>query len=135
MKLNDAFPSAFLKADDLKGNNVTVTISEVSIEQIGQGAQKDSKLVLAFRGKEKKLVCNKTNASTIAKLYGDETDNWVGQQIILTPREVEYQGEMVWSIRVSLQKPKAVAPANAGGRADPKPDAIEGDPSDENVPF
>lgn len=133
MNLNDAFPSAFLKADDLKGNNVTVTISEIGIEEIGQGHQKEKKLVLSFRGKEKKLVCNKTNAGTIGKLYGPETDAWIGQQIILSPREVEFQGDMVWAIRVSLQKPKAAAPAAATQKAD----AIEGDPVDmgEDCPF
>lgn len=136
MNINDAFPSDYLKADDLKGANVTVTIDDVSLEEIGQGAQKERKLVLAFAGKKKRLVCNKTNATTIGKLYGTETSDWLGKPITLSPREVEFQGDMVWAIRVSLQKPSMTVPA--GGREErftaPKPDAIAGDPSDE-VPF
>lgn len=137
MNINDAFPSDYLKADDLKGSNVTVTIESVSIEEIGQGQQKEAKLVLSFIGKKKRLVCNKTNAKTIAGLYGPEMDAWKGQSIILSPREVEFQGDMVWAIRVSLQKPTTVAPA--GGReerfrAPVKPEVMAGDP-DSEVPF
>jgi hypothetical protein len=129
MNINDAFPSDYLKADDLKGANVTVTISEVGIEEIGQGQQKEQKLILSFTGKKKRLVCNKTNANTIGKLYGTETDVWIGKSITLAPREVEFQGDMVWAIRVSLQKPLS-GPA----KAPTKPDAVPGDPEGE-VPF
>jgi hypothetical protein len=130
MKASSAFPSPFLKADDLQGKDVTVTIDGVAMEEIGQGAQKSVKPVLSFVGKEKGLVCNKTNWNTIIKLHGDETDNWQGKRIILSPREVEYQGEMVLSIRVSLKAPSA-APTSTRQKAD----AIPGDPEEEEVPF
>ena len=61
-------------------------------------------------GKKKAFVVNKTNAGTIAKVLGtDETEEWVDRQIIIGPREVEFQGNMVWSIRVSLKKPATAA--------------------------
>ena len=86
MKLNEAFPSNFLKADDLNGKQCTMTIESAEVEEIGQGNEKASKLVLAFRGAEKKLVCNVTNAKTIAKVLGtDETDDWIGKEIRITP--------------------------------------------------
>lgn len=110
MKLSEAFPSNFLKADDLNGKPVTLRIAGVVIEELGQGKDKERKLIISFAGTEKKLVCNKTNANTISKLYGDDTDMWVNQRITLTPREVDFQGEMKWAIRVSLTKP-APAPA------------------------
>lgn len=111
MKLSQAFPSNFLKADDLQGKSFTVTIADVALEELGQGAQKDTKLVLTFQGKTKKMILNKTNAGAVSKLYGDETDNWIGQQITLSPREVEFQGQPVLAIRVSILKPQAAAPA------------------------
>jgi len=110
MKLGEAFPSNFMKADDLQGRDILVTIKDVKMEELGQGHDKEQKLVLSFRGKSKKLVCNKTNAKTIAKLFGDETDDWIGKTIIIGPREVEYQGDQVWAIRVSLKNPNAPAP-------------------------
>ena len=133
MKASNAFPSPFLKADDLQGRNVTVTIEGVDMQEIGQGAQKSTKPVISFVGKEKGLVCNKTNWSTIIKLHGDETDNWTGKKITLSPREVEYQGEMVLSIRVALIKPTPVI----GGKPvlPPEDDHIDGDPDSGSVPF
>ncbi len=57
------------------------------------------------------MVCNKTNANTITKLYGDDTDAWIGKPITLCAREVEFQGEMVLAIRVSLKAPPIGQPA------------------------
>lgn len=131
MNLNDAFPSSFLKADDLKGHSVTVVIHDVQIEEIGQGQRKDRKLVISFRGKDKKMVCNKTNASVIEKLYGPETEAWIGKPITLAPREVEFQGDMVWAIRVSLVKPASAAPS----KPTPPPPPAEESTADEDVPF
>lgn len=129
MKLSEAFPSNFLKADDLQGKSVTVTIQDVTLEDIGKGHDMQSKLVLTFKGKDKKFVCNKTNSKTIAKLYGDDTDDWAGNPIIIEPREVEFQGDMVWAIRVSLKKP-----AGTASKAAPEPEP-ENSPEDEEIPF
>lgn len=110
MKLNEAYPSKYLTAEELDAD-VTVTISDVDLEDIGQGAQKSRKLILSFQGKKKKFVLNKTNAKTIADVLGtDETDEWIGQRITIGPTEVEFQGEMVNSIRVRKKKPTGVAP-------------------------
>jgi len=142
MNVNQAYPSKYLSADDLQGRQVTVQISNVTLEDIGQGNDKDRKLVLSFHGKSKQLVCNKTNSKTIAGLYGDETDNWIGKPIILMPREVEFQGSMVWAIRVSLQKPaqSQSAPSNppaASADRSPPPSkpAPRNENLDEDVPF
>ena len=127
MKLSEAYPSSFLKADDLQGRDVIATISSVELESIGQGADKEQKLVIGFKGKEKKLVCNKTNAGTIGQLYGDETDDWIGKQIILTARDVEYQGKTTLAIRVSLKKPATAAAAAKLAPAAPVDDIDMGD--------
>jgi len=143
MKLSDAFQSNFLKASDLAGKTVTVTIESVDMEELGKGRDKEAKLIIGFVGKAKKLVCNKTNAGTIAKLYGDETDNWLGKPITIAAREVEFQGDMVWAIRVSLQKPgtfkQAAAPAPAPAQLPPSqltepPDGF-GEPASDEPPF
>lgn len=140
MNITEAFPSAFLKCEDLQGKSVTVTIDSVKQDEIGQGNQKAVKLIIGFTGRSKKLVCNKTNAKTIAKLYGPETENWIGQKIILRPLEVEFSGDMVWSIRVSLQKPGGIAEQGLAAQtvtepatAKPNPDSTKVEPED--VPF
>lgn len=125
MKLNEAFPSNFLKAEDLAGRTVPCTIAAAEMEELGQGRDKETKLVLSFAGKEKKLVCNKTNASAIAKLHGDDTDLWIGKVINLVPREVEYQGDTVWAIRIATPAPGTTAARKPA----PKP-VSKAEPSD-----
>lgn len=130
MKLNEVFQSNFLKAEDLKGRDVTLTIEEVEADFITKDKSEGKKVIISFVGKDKKLVANKTNCRTIAKLYGEETDDWIGKQIIIGPREVEYQGEMTWAIRVSLKKPGTAAAAAPPPEPTPADDA-DSDP----VPF
>ena len=101
MKLSEAFPSNYLKSDDLQGRDVTVVIATAEFGMLGE----DRKLVLTFQGKKKSMVCNKTNANRIAYMYGDDTDDWVGKEIILTSEFVEFQGKTVKGLRVK-------APAN-----------------------
>jgi hypothetical protein len=58
--------------------------------------------VLKFQGKEKGLVLNKTNAMTIAHVYGPNIDQWVGQPILMFTTQVDYAGQMVPAIRVRV---------------------------------
>jgi len=88
--------SQWLKADDLKGRSVNVTIRNVTMTEVG-GA---NKMVVWFNGAEKGLVLNKTNAGTIAMMYGQETDSWGGGQIEIYPTMVDFQGKMVPALRV-----------------------------------
>jgi hypothetical protein len=119
MNINEAFPSDYLKASDLGNKSVTVTIESVELTDIGQGRDKEQKILIRFVGKQKGLICNKTNANTIGKLYGIETDGWLGKRIILQTREVEFAGEAVWAIRVSLQKPLGTQPSVSRPQPDP----------------
>lgn len=96
MRIDSAFPSTYLKAADLTGRNVQVTMNYVKMEDIGG----DHKPILYFRDKEKGLVLNKTNSNNISLLYGAETDEWSGKPVILYPTMVDFQGKSVEAIRV-----------------------------------
>ena len=111
MNINEVFSGSFLKADDLKGKTVTVTISAIEIKEFDDG----KKIVIAFQGKDKCLVVNKTNANIIAEnLRSQDTDDWVGERITLTIKKVEFQGRLVPAIRVVLLENKpAVRPSTA----------------------
>jgi hypothetical protein len=132
MNINDAFPSRFLKASDLDGRNVTVTIQSAKLEAIAN--QERKKLVLSFVGKDKQFICNKTNADTIAEMYGKEIDPWAGKRITLCTRQVEYQGSMMPALRVLLQKPEAhkTAPPPAPPTQTAPPPAED---PDDDIPF
>src|SRR5882762_8015764 len=115
MKISDEFPSQYLKAADLGGREIRVTMGRVEREEIGT----DKKLVLYFKGKEKGMVLNKTNANTIGDAYGDDTDDWYEQPLILFSIRTEYQGKPVDGLRCRVPTPKDNRQAAPAKREDP----------------
>ena len=64
------------------------------------------------------MVMNKTNASNIANVYGDDTADWRDQEIVLFSAMVDFQGKSVEAIRVRAPQPK-----DRPRKADPSPPA------------
>ena len=111
MKVSEKFASNFLKAEDLQGRKVHVVIASVGFEQING----EDHLTTYFRGKQKSLILNKTNASyLLAAAISDETDYWAGQEIVLYPAKVNFQGRMVDAIRVEMPASASAKPADGG---------------------
>ena len=101
MKISELFPSRYLKAADLDGDEV-FTAESLNQEELGD----DTKPVLYFEEMEKGLVLNRTNANTIASLYGQDTEDWVGKRITLFATEVDFRGQQALAIRVRMLPPK-----------------------------
>lgn len=101
MNINDFYSSSsdYLKAEHLPpGREVQATIER--FEEIELDNKK--KICLRFRGKEKGLVLNKTNAMSIAHVYGPDCHDWTNRDIIMFSTKVDYAGQMVDAIRVRL---------------------------------
>ena len=132
MRISEAYPSKYLKADDLDGQDRTVNIRACIQEELGQGAEMETKPVLYFDGGQKGLVLNKTNATAIAEDYGDDTEAWAGREIVLFIQKVSFQGKLMPAIRVRTQAAPqpAVQPA-------PVPPAPETDaaPLNDEIPW
>jgi hypothetical protein len=115
MNIESAFPSKWLKAADLQGRTIRVTIRTVLMEAVGGGS--DQKPILYFQGKERGVVLNRTNAVMIAHYYGQDTDQWPGREVELYTETVPFQGRMVSALRVRVPS-GAPAPVRA---PDPPP--------------
>lgn len=87
-----------LKAEDLRGHEIKVSIIGSEVKDFDNG----KKIVLSFKGKDKTLVLNKTNARKIADANGWNTDDWVGKEVVLYPDKTEFNGKMVDCIRLRL---------------------------------
>ncbi len=122
MKMTEMYPSSFLKAEDLQGKKVRLTVAGVAMEKLGD----DTKPVMSFKGTDKKFVLNRTNASMMCELFGDESGDWIGKPIMLYPTKTNYQGKMVPCLRVDK------APPLPGQAPEPAPPE---DFSDGEVPF
>jgi hypothetical protein len=97
MNIDEVFTSKYISAADLKGKTPVVTITQIEMAKMQDG---QSKPCIYINNNPKGLVLNKTNAKMIAKLYGAETDTWIGKKIKLITAWVEYQGDTVQAIRI-----------------------------------
>jgi arabinogalactan endo-1,4-beta-galactosidase len=127
MRVSDAFPSDWLRAADLQKREVLVTIADVKMETVGD----DTKPALYFEGKEKGMILNKTNATAIATMYGDDMDDWKGEQVTLFEAMVSFKGDTVPAIRVKPPSRKAVGAKRK--QAPAVPDVPE--TTDDEIPF
>ena len=83
--------SDFLKAADLGGKSIKVTIEKVALVHFDNKDDegktvKDTKPCLSLVGKEKKIVCNPTTVMTLGNAYGFDSDAWVGKEIGLSTK-------------------------------------------------
>jgi hypothetical protein len=111
MRISSVFPSKYVTPDDLGGRRVTAVISHVAMEPIGD----DERPILYFSRREKGLVLDKTNANTIAHVFGDDTEDWRGAEIVLFETMViDFQGKCMPAIRCKLSpvKPEPKTPEN-----------------------
>lgn len=136
MNIDEAFPSKYLKASDLKNRRVTVTIDHVVMEPMVDGGE--NKPVVYFAGAQKGLVLNVTNKNVIREAYGFETDDWNGEQIVLFAAMVLFKGKKVPGLCVEIPDAPAVEPKPRAGGPKPLPhdefSPPAADPDDE-IPF
>lgn len=117
MKIDKLFTSKYLRAADIDelADESTLTavmvIDRVEMAEVGQDQQE--KPIVYFRGIDPGMVLNKTNANSIAKLLGNDTDEWTGKAIGLFTTEVDFSGQQVLAIRVRLKLPKSAKKATA----------------------
>jgi hypothetical protein len=127
MKLNEMYPSKYLKSADFGEDEVkTLTVRNVEMELMGQDNEQETKPVIFFREKDvKPFVCNRTNGQIIASLYTDDSDDWIGKRIYLYVTEVPSFGKMQPGIRVKAKIPPPVA------KPAPKASTVEAQDVDE----
>lgn len=124
------FPSKWLAAADLEGQDKPVQIKQiVASEEVGQS--KDKRPILYFNGVVKGMVLNKTNAKRIAKLYGADTDEWVGEWITLYPSECDFGDETVPCLRVRPEAPNVNKKRQAAD--DESPEHVRSEPTEEEL--
>jgi hypothetical protein len=100
--VDQLYPSKYLSASDLKGKRIKATIAKVTIEEFVNDGEKQNKPVVHFKESLKPFVANKTNVGIMAKLCGDNTDDWPDKQIGLRMELVSFRGKVTESIRVTV---------------------------------
>ena len=80
-----------------------------------EGGISNKKPILRFAGKKLPMVCAKTNAKTIAAMFGNDTKNWIGKRIQLYSTTTQVGGQEKDCIRV---RPTIPEERKAKGQAD-----------------
>jgi hypothetical protein len=106
------FPSEYIVAEDLKGRDVTLTIARVRIEMRPTDSGPQPMPFLYFeemdrKSSDKRLGLNVTNARSIARLYGTEATDWIGERITIYPTTCDAFGDIVTCVRIRDRKPGA----------------------------
>ena len=132
MKKNDVFPSRFLKAGDLNGEPITLTIASAAYETLkNPKGSEEQKLVVGFRKTKKLMIVNVTNFDGIADATGEaDSDDWINHKIEVYPSEVQVGTEMKPCLRVRAPSQGELKAAVAKK----KPPA-ETDDMDDEIPF
>ena len=108
----------YIGAWDLKDKDVTVTIAKVKGGELtAPGGRKSKKPVIYMAGTEKGFAINSTNGKTIATMYGNYVQDWVGKRITIyksMTRNPNGDGD-VECIRVRPKIPSAGGSAPAEG--------------------
>ncbi len=129
MDVRTLYDKEYLYAFDLQGKDVTVVIESVKGGTlVGTGGKSNKKPVIRFKGKEKALALNITNARVIAALYGGfDAELWLGKSITLYPTTTTFGSQTVECIRIRNTKP---AKRN-GAEPTPAPAADVREPGEE----
>jgi hypothetical protein len=101
--IDHLFPSKWLKSSDLGSTARIATISKIDFELVGN--EKEKKAVVSFQNTTKRLILNRTNAQTLAYLYGPTVLAWIGKKIILYSAEVLFRGMPTQAIRIKEEIP------------------------------
>jgi hypothetical protein len=128
MKRDEVFPSKYLKASDLNGKPIVVTIDSAPLEVLKNPEGKEqAKTVLYFRGAKKALPLNVTNWDAVAAICGEDTDMWPGCKIELYADKTRMGGKIVDCIRIRAPGQREQTP--------PKAATPEADEMDDDIPF
>ena len=83
------------------GKDLVVTITDVKKEMVKDATGSESECLIINLQNQKPLICNKTNAKSIAKAVGSPfIEDWKGKQIALYIASVRAFGETVDGLRV-----------------------------------
>jgi hypothetical protein len=103
IQVSTLFPSRFLRAIDLGDKDLILTITRIELEDFGTTGHKETKAVLYFQEIDQGFTLNKTNATTLANLYGDDTAGWIGNKVPLYVTDVNFQGKIRGGIRIRMR--------------------------------
>lgn len=124
-RVSEMIVSKFLKKDDFDDDRIC-TIKSVKLEDM-PGDAGEQKWVLYFREEQKGLVMNMTTIRVLEQAFGDDTDHWTGNRVMVyVDPSVSFAGRIVGGLRIRTPKK---------GVQQPTPPPPKDDEFDKEIPF
>ncbi len=95
-----------------QGEELVVKITGAGIQSIKNKAGKEEKVPVITFENANPMVLNITNTKTIASLYGDLYENWIGKSIQVYAAKVKAFGVEQMALRVKLAVPASIDDMN-----------------------
>ena len=105
-RVNDMIESKYLKQADVP-DPVIVTVGKVGRVNIAkEGDPPEDKWAIRFKEFQKPMLLNSTNIKLLEKACGsDDTDDWLGKEVILYNDEnVTFGGQVTGGLRIRKQQ-------------------------------
>lgn len=131
--VSDEIASPYLKGVDVPKSGMRLTIKIVSLETFPSTPNDPPKRVILFYEIKKRLICNKTQLSTLAELFGPHPSEWKSQTVLLEPMPTMYNGKQVMTIAISAAPSQVPSAKSHGIPAETEPffDGV----TDADIPF
>lgn len=113
MKITDMIESKYLKQSDVT-EEIAVTVHSIKKVNVARDDEDpEYRWTVKFHEFAKPMVLNVTNLKRLAKALGDDTDGWIGNQVVLyVDPDIEFGGNVVGGLRLkALRSPATKARA------------------------
>ena len=149
------FPGRFLKAADLAGREVTLTVERIEMSDLEEDdGEKKQRGIMRFVGKKKGLLMGRTNGEACRAMWGRDMDGWAGKRVTIGPDVVKEKGQFFgepcirvhgspdldgpvsFELRLKKRKPRMVTLTKTPARneAPTQPAPASRSPGDMNAP-
>jgi hypothetical protein len=112
MKIGQMLESKYLKQSDVEGE-ITVTVQSLKKVNVARDDEDpEYRWTVKFHEFDKPMVLNATNIKRMGKALGDDTEEWVGNSVILyVDPDIEFGGNVVGGLRVKAITRTVARPA------------------------
>ena len=124
MKLDDLLPSKYLKQSDVPEDTLVTVQKLTKVNVARDDEEPDYKWTLQVKEFTKPMVLNATNIKRLGKALGDDTDDWIGGQVVLyVDPDVEFGGNQVGGLRIRAHKKQQQTQTRRVDHGDGGPDS------------
>lgn len=107
--IGDMLKSNFLSGSELSTTPQIVTVKGAEVKELGEGSDKEVKVVLEFYELAKALPLNKTRLKAMADAFGLDTNLWINRKVMIYSQQLT-SGKFAGQWTITLTKAPQAAP-------------------------